>query len=324
MADVFTIDPKSSVGVSPPHIAGEYYPAIDSEGINGLGIVTPYGGGRSEITFAGRPRGIYLGDVTNLSSQATSNLNFELGGWGTVGPIGPVGPPGPPGVPGYTGLMGATGPPGPQGATGVGIQGPPGPTGEVGPEGERGDTGPQGPPGVQIVTKIFEVQSAGTGDGIYNCYEQTLDATEWADTAGDDKFDDLNSTSIEVLNLLESNPVASYTPALCIYDRIAAWRWQDDEATGRWVGIPIEPSVRMARTAEAAPAATNLTCNLVDNAGTERTSGLGSAIEVYCKVSGGHNLDEALPPLYNDDYIFVQNLQGQWWCTTVFTSVSID
>lgn len=44
--------------------------------------------------------------------------------------------------------------------------------------------------GVGTRLRIFEVQAAASGDGIYNCYEQTLDATEFGDTAGDDKFDD--------------------------------------------------------------------------------------------------------------------------------------
>lgn len=37
-------------------------------------------------------------------------------------------------------------------------------------------------------TKIFEVYAPQTGDGVYKCISQALDATEWADTAGDDKL----------------------------------------------------------------------------------------------------------------------------------------
>ncbi|KKK93546.1 hypothetical protein LCGC14_2691790, partial [marine sediment metagenome] len=87
--------------------------------------------------------------------------------------------------------------------------------------------------------KIFEVQSAAIGDGVYNCYEQTLDATEWDDTVGDDKFDDKNIDSVEVLNLLENDTIGDYTPALGLYDRLQCWRWTDDEGNRRWVGIPI-------------------------------------------------------------------------------------
>ena len=44
--------------------------------------------------------------------------------------------------------------------------------------------------------KIFEVQSAAAGDGVYNCYQQKLDATDWTDTAGADKFDDKSNLLI--------------------------------------------------------------------------------------------------------------------------------
>ncbi len=76
--------------------------------------------------------------------------------------------------------------------------------------------------------------------------------------------------------------------------------------------------IRMARTTEAAPAATNLTCNLIDSAGDEITSGGEFEVEVYCKISGGGNLNAALPRLANDDYLFVTRLENKWWCVTVF------
>ena len=172
--------------------------------------------------------------------------------------------------------------------------------------------------GIGASFKIFEVQSSTTGDGIYTCYEQTLDSTEWADENGDDKFDDKDSVEVDVFNLLENDCVADYTPALCLYDRLQARQWMDDEGNKRWVGIPIAPSVRRARTTEAAPAATNLTCNIILNNDAEAASGLGYNVEVYCVISDGGNLNSALPRLANDDYLFVQNIQGKWWCTTVF------
>ncbi len=169
------------------------------------------------------------------------------------------------------------------------------------------------------VFKIFEVQSSTTGDGIYTCYEQILDSTEWADEDGDDKFDDKDSVEVDVFNLLENDCVADYTPALCLYDRLQARQWMDDEGNKRWVGMPIAPPVRRARTTEAAPAATNITCNIILNNDAEAGSGeLGYNVEVYCVISGGGNLDSALPLLVNDAYLFVENIQGKWWCTTVF------
>ena len=176
-------------------------------------------------------------------------------------------------------------------------------------------------------TKIFEVQTAATGDGVYNCYEQTLDATEWGDTAGDDKFDYKNSTSIEVLNLLENDPEATYKEMLATGDRIRAQQWRDDEGTLRWVGVPISGGfVRMARTLEAAPADTKIRANLILNNGDEALwTSLGGDLDVYCKISGGGDLNTALPRLADDDYIFVANLQGKWWCTTIFqTSEECD
>ena len=167
--------------------------------------------------------------------------------------------------------------------------------------------------------RIFEVQSAGTGDGIYNCYRQSIDATEWADTAGDDKFDDLDTTSVEVFNAFENDPEATYTDALATKDRLLAWRLTDDEGNARWVGTPIAGGqVRMARTTAAAGATTTIACNLVGQDGSEISSGLGSGITVYCSVAGGGNLNAAIPRLAENDFIYVTNLNGVWCCTTVF------
>lgn len=38
--------------------------------------------------------------------------------------------------------------------------------------------------GGSLNIKIFAVQSEAAGDGVYNCYEQTLDGSEWDDTTG--------------------------------------------------------------------------------------------------------------------------------------------
>jgi len=173
---------------------------------------------------------------------------------------------------------------------------------------------------------LFEVQSAGTGDGIYNCYEQNIDATEWADTAGDDKLDDKNSTSVEVLNLMETDPDASYSCALAQGDRLRAWQQKDDEGNKRWIGIPLITSgTRRARTTAAAGSGTTIVCNLIKNDGTEITSGLGSGITVNCDICGGSALNAAIPRLADDDYISVYHHDGKWYCNTVFqTSEDCD
>jgi len=169
---------------------------------------------------------------------------------------------------------------------------------------------------------IFEVQSAATGDGVYNCYEQTLDATEWADTAGDAKFDDKNETSIEVLNLREHDPAASYAAALALYDKISAWQMADDEGNNRWVGIPCEYGPRRVRATEAATgAAANITCNIMLNNGVEAGAAeLGYNIEVYGDVCGGTNLNAAVPRIADDDYLMAQNIQGKWYFVTTFNA----
>ena len=167
--------------------------------------------------------------------------------------------------------------------------------------------------------KVFEVQSAATGDGVYNCYQQTFDATEWDDTDGDDKFDDKDTTAIEVFNLLESNPDGTYKQMLAIGDRIRAWQLVDDEGNRRWAGVPITGGfVRSAKTTQAAPADTKITANLIGQDGDEITSGLGANIDVYCDITGGANLQQALPYLANGQWISVYNQRGMWKCTQLF------
>jgi len=166
------------------------------------------------------------------------------------------------------------------------------------------------------------------GDGVYTCIEQTLDATDWTDEAGADKFDDKNATSIYALNLFENDCEATYKEALAYNDLMAVWTQKDDDGTARLVGVPVSGGgqVRLARTRAAAGAAQTIACNLVNNSGSELTGAeLGSNITVYCRVCGGGNLNAAIPRLADEDYIFVTNINGAWWCTTVFqTSEDCD
>lgn len=167
--------------------------------------------------------------------------------------------------------------------------------------------------------KVFVVVSAATGDGVYNCYEQTLDATDWDDTAGNDKFDHKNTDSIEVFNLLENDPIADYSPALTVGDAIKAWQWIDDEGNKRWAGIPLVTNpVRRAITTQAAPALAHITANLYNHAGVEITEGLGSGITVYCDIIGGTKLSEAIPQLKDNTPLSTLNIQGKWYCTSIF------
>lgn len=166
---------------------------------------------------------------------------------------------------------------------------------------------------------IFEVQSAATGNGVYNCYEQTLDSTDWIDIEGADKFDDKNTTTVEVFNLLENDPVSDYTPALGLYDRIMAWKKTDDEGNSRWVGIPLTNSDRRVRAKEAAGSSNHITCNLMLNNNNEATSGqLGYGIEVYGHICNGSALNSASPRIANGEGLDAYNEQGKWWFTTTF------
>lgn len=170
-------------------------------------------------------------------------------------------------------------------------------------------------------TRIFEVQSAATGDGLYICYRQKLDATNWANESGLDKLLNYEDTPIEVtiLNLMENDPVeATYAAALAKGDRILAGEWPDDEGNKRWVGIPLTPSPRRARTTVSAGAATTIVCNLIDNEGNEITSGLGSGITVNCNISGGGNLNSCIRNLADNDYLNVEWQAGKWYATEGF------
>lgn len=166
-----------------------------------------------------------------------------------------------------------------------------------------------------ILKRIFVVQSEATGDGVYNCYEQTLDATEWADTAGDPKFDDKNATAIEVLNLAEFDPEATYVAHLAAGDLIAAWQMNDDEGNARWVGVPFRQGahgsgVRLAYCSEAAGADNTIAATLDHTTGT--------AITVTCHISGGSALNAAIRRLADNDIITVMKIGATWHCTEGF------
>lgn len=186
-----------------------------------------------------------------------------------------------------------------------------------------------GPTGVHVVDrrklvsspalKIFEVQSSATGDDVYNCYEQKIDATDWTSTGEVDKLVDKDAEAVEVFNLLQNYMYASGVEQLGLYDRIAAWQITDDEGTNRWVGIPmLSGRVRLAITTEAAPSDDTIACNLLGYNGQEITSGLGSGISVVCYVMGGAALNAAIPRLVDDTVIGVFNINGTWVCTNLF------
>jgi len=163
--------------------------------------------------------------------------------------------------------------------------------------------------------------SAATSYGAYYCYEQTLKADEWEDTDGDDKLDDKDTIGVEVLNLLETDSVADYTPMLGLYDRITAWKMTDDEGNKRWVGMPLVNSVRQVRATEEAGDFDHITSNLLLNNGVEAAeSELGYHIEVYARICYGAALSAAEPRIANSQWLTAHNEQGKWWFDTVFNT----
>ncbi len=164
--------------------------------------------------------------------------------------------------------------------------------------------------------EILEVQSTALAPGVYNCYKQKLLAAGWEPGSGD-KFADFEAEDpivVEVLNVIENDLLADYTHMLAVGDRIAAWQFKDSLGITHWVGIPIVPPVRMARTTEAAGASQQITCNLIANDGeTEIASGLGSGIEVYFKPTDNADINDSSPRFANDDYLFAENISGKWW-----------
>jgi len=169
--------------------------------------------------------------------------------------------------------------------------------------------------GVNI--KIFEVQSTASGYGVYNCHEQTLDATEWEDTTGNRKFDDKNNDNIEVLNLYEANPGTSYTAALGKYDLLAAWQMTDDEGNTRYIATPLSNSIRQVKATEdgpgSAPESSSVTCNLILADGNEAASDeLGYHIEVYGRSYNAFNYNQCVPRIKTGEIYYAFNENGTW------------
>lgn len=171
--------------------------------------------------------------------------------------------------------------------------------------------------GVGIIHKIFEVQNATANkDGIYDCYEQTLDATEWADTAGDPKFDDKDAIVIEVLNLAEFDPPGTYIAHLVVGDLLAAWKMKDDEGNTRWIGIPISSahtcSVKIQVGGVPSNATGPFTCKLLNQDGNET----GAAIDVWPRTHLGTNdFDGDVWPTLaqGDDLAVYKDWDGKWY-----------
>ncbi len=166
--------------------------------------------------------------------------------------------------------------------------------------------------------RIFAVQSEATGDGVYTCYEQTLDATEWDDTAGDAKFDDLDAEDVEVLNLDEAYPESTYYASLSAGDLLSAWQMMDDEGTLRWIGTPfikrpINETFGVTRSAKInTVGTTTLTCKLLDSAGAV----IGGDITVKFREHLGTNSLSAFtvwPDLRVNDYVLVAKDRDNVW-----------
>ncbi len=174
--------------------------------------------------------------------------------------------------------------------------------------------------------QIFEVQSAATGDGVYNCYRQSLDADDWVDTTGANKFDDVtieiegevSSVIVEVLHLKEYYSAnANHVPGLGKFDKIVAWQWVDDAGTLRWVGLSITGSLRSAVATESAQGDNEIVCNLWLNDKSDAGVGeLGYNITVYAPT--GIALNTHSPKILSGTYYAVYWEDGDWYFVTGF------
>lgn len=176
--------------------------------------------------------------------------------------------------------------------------------------------------GVTLRRALFEVQSAATGDGVYNCYEQKLIASYWNNTTHQPKFTERDETpqEVEVLNLMENfDPISGYVRGLGKYDRIVAWQMPDSGGTQRWIGVALAPSVRRFKTIESATANDHITCDMVLNDGAEAASGeLGYHVEIYGDIYGSNALNTSTPRLVVAKYLYAEVITGKWRCVTPF------
>ena len=181
---------------------------------------------------------------------------------------------------------------------------------------------PRPPSGSGTAAKIYEVQSVATGDGLYNCYLQNIDATDWTDTAGTTRFIEAEESpeGVVILNLLEAQVHSTYQRGLARYDKIWGWSRLDDEGNAIVVGMPIVPHARLFKTTEAATANGQITCNAILSDGTEAASAddILYEIELYADISHGTALNEAAPRLEDDEYVLAQHIRGKWWMTTKY------
>ena len=81
---------------------------------------------------------------------------------------------------------------------------------------------------------IAKVVSDAAGAGVYNCYIQKLDATNWGNASA--VIINKNTDSVEVLNMAEDAVASHYLDA---GNYILCWKMTDDEGNSRYVGYEI-------------------------------------------------------------------------------------
>lgn len=81
---------------------------------------------------------------------------------------------------------------------------------------------------------IAKVVSDAAGAGVYNCYIQKLDATNWGNSSA--VSINKNTDSVAVLNMAED---AATSHNLDAGDYILCWKMTDDEGNSRYVGNEI-------------------------------------------------------------------------------------
>jgi hypothetical protein len=87
------------------------------------------------------------------------------------------------------------------------------------------------PPAKMFIAKVV---SDAAGAGVYNCYIQKLDATNWGNSSA--VSINKNTDSVAVLNMAED---AATSHNLDAGDYILCWKKTDDEGNSRYVGNEI-------------------------------------------------------------------------------------
>ena len=157
---------------------------------------------------------------------------------------------------------------------------------------------------------IAEVSTVATGGGYYNCYLQTLDATDWDSTTADqlEKTGGAGASTVVVLNLDE---IGAAKHSLSAGDLIMCGRFTDDEGNARYVGTSCgNGKICRAKTQEAAQGDAYISVKLLNAAGSE----VGAAFDATCIFTDGATAaNTCLPDVATGKTVLISKIQGTWY-----------